>query len=92
MNGQFAQRHRDQVLLMQLTEVGVPTSYDKVQLAALMMRYTGQDIMKDIEIVIRCWKLTPHQLLLQAKDIWANGFRPEDLKENGSQWDAKPGE
>lgn len=92
MNSQFAQRHRDTISVMHLAEIEVPTSYDKVQLAALMMRYQGQELIQDIEVVIHCWKMTPQQLFLQARDIWANGFRPEDLKEYGSGWDAGSGE
>mgnify|MGYP000995657473 CR=1 FL=1 len=92
MNDQFAQRSRDSVMLMQLAEVAEPTSYDKVLLGALMMRYQGQPLLQDIEILIRCWKLTPKELYRQCRQIWADGFRPEDLKEDGSSWDAKPGE
>lgn len=92
MNDQFAQRARDHAVLMILAEVAEPTSYDKVQLAALMMRYQDQPLLKDIELVIRAWNLTPKELYRQTREIWANGFRPEDLSQEGSAWDAKPGE
>ena len=88
----FAQRHRDTIILMKLAEVAHPTSFDKVQLAALMMRYQGQELVQDIELVIQSWKLTPKELFLQSREIWANGFKLEDLREDGSGWDAKSGE
>ena len=93
MNNDYAQHFRDKVILMQLAEVAQPTSYDKVMLGALMMRYQADSRkLEDIELVIRCWKLTPKQLYKECREIWANGFRPEDLQSSGSAWDAKPGE
>jgi len=93
MSDDFAQRSRDKVMLMQLAEVAQPTSYDKVMLAALMMRYQADPgILEDIGIVVHGWKMTPKQLYKECREIWANGFRPEDLQSNGSAWDAKPGE
>lgn len=90
---EFAQRSRDKVILMQLAEVAQPTSYDKAMLGALMMRYqTDPGTLPDIELIIRCWKMTPKQLHKECREIWLNGFRPEDLKSTGSAWDAKPGE
>lgn len=92
MNDQFARRYRDNVMLLQLAEVAEPTSYDKVQLGALMMRYQGQPLLKEIELVIRAWRLTPKELFRQSREIWVNGFRSEDVKVEGSSWDAKPEE
>lgn len=89
----FAQRSRDKVMLLKLAEIAQPSSYDKAMLGALMMRYQGDPgTLEDVELIVRCWKLTPKQLYKECREIWANGFRPEDLQSNGSEWDAKPGE
>lgn len=92
MNKEYAQRNRDAIMLMKLAEVAIPTSYDKVMLGALMMRYPVGDFQGDIQIVVRSWRLTPMELFHQCKQIWATGFRPEDLQGEGSAWDAEPGE
>ncbi len=92
MNAQYAQRSRDRIILMKLAEVAEPTSYDKVMLGGLMMRYHMGDFRDDIELVIRSWNLTPKQLFLQCREIWSHGFRPDHLEDEGSSWDAKPGE
>jgi hypothetical protein len=92
MNDQFAQRSRDIALLTQLAEIAEPTCYDKVMLGALMMRYQGQPFLTNIEVVIKTWKLTQKELYRQCRQIWADGFRPEDLQTEGSSWDATPAE
>lgn len=92
MNDQFAQRSRDKITLMQLAEVAEPTAYDKVILGALLMRYPSGDFSEDVRLVARCWKLTPKALFLECRRIWADGFRPEDLQEEGSAWDASSGD
>lgn len=92
MNAQYAQRSRDSIILMKLAEVAEPTSYDKVMLGGLMMRYHMGDFRDDIELVIRSWNLTPKELFLQCREIWAHGFLPDHLEDEGSSWDAKPGE
>lgn len=93
MNQQFAQRSRDQVMLMTLAEVAGPSAYDKVMLGALMMRYQHDPgFMQNINLVTKAWNLTPKALYLECRTIWANGFRPEDFTAEGSAWDATAGE
>lgn len=89
MSNDFAQRSRDKIVLMQLAEVAEPTSYDKVMLGALLMRYQADPgRLEDIELVVRSWKMTPKQLYKECRTIWADGFRPEDTDLAGSGWDS----
>jgi hypothetical protein len=89
----FAQRHNDKIILLKLAAAYPPTSYDKVMLGALMMRYKDNPEMnEDVELVIRAYRLTPKELFLQCREIWASGFRPEDLASSGSSWDSTTNE
>jgi hypothetical protein len=93
MNPMFAQRSNDQALLYRLAEVSKPSSYDKIHLAALMMRYREAGEFHDhVNLVVKSWNLTPRQLFVQTREIWANGFHPDSMSESGSSWDASSGE
>ena len=85
----FAQRSNDRIILLKLVQANPPSSYDKIMLGALMMRYRNDpSFYPDIEIAIRTYRLTPPELFRQCREIWANGFRPQDLSTDGSAWDS----
>ncbi|MGA1718558.1 MAG: DUF3288 family protein [Aquiluna sp.] len=92
MNDQFAQRSRDYNILTILAEVQQPAACEKVQLAALLMRYQGDGFVGEIDKVLSRWGLSRKELFSQSREIWLNGYRPEHLYGEGSAWDAKPGE
>lgn len=86
----YAKRAQDKVIILKLAQAYPPSAYDKVMLGALMMRYKDDpDIYPDVELVIRTYRLTPKELFKQCREIWASGFRPEDLNAGGSAWDAQ---
>lgn len=89
MNQAFASRSRDNVLLMTLAEAAEPSAYDKVMLGALLMRYQDDPgFLANIHTVVKAWKTTPIILYKECREIWANGFRPEDTRLAGSGWDS----
>lgn len=86
----YAQRANDKVIILKLAQAYPPSAYEKVMLGALMMRYKDDpDVYPDVLLVIRTYRLTPKELFKQCREIWASGFRPEDLDAGGSAWDAQ---
>lgn len=92
MSSDFAQRQRDEVILLQLVQSAPnPTVYDKAILGSLLMRYLGDpDMGLKVAVVIRAYGLTNSQLLSQCINIWRNGFRT-DVAGSGSGWDTTDG-
>lgn len=77
----FAQRGTDQDKIELLESVQEPTKYDKVQLCALIMRYGGdQDISTRLCDLAADWEHSPATLMLECREIWLSGFRPDNLE------------
>lgn len=93
MSNDFASRSGDLVSLQMLAELAEPTSYDKVMLGALLMRYQHDpSFLPQIQLVVRAWKLTDKALFEQCRDLWNHGFRLNSETSQGSAWDANSGE
>lgn len=92
--GDYAQRQRDSVILLQMEEVTIPTAYDRVILGALLMRYqingdpSDTSFLDRIDSVLNCWHLSRQVLYNSCRQIWADGFRPPNFFESGSSWDS----
>ena len=85
----FASRSKDLVSLHMLAEVAEPTSYDKVMLGALLMRYQHDPgFLPQVQLVVRAWKLTEKELFQQCRDLWDHGFRLDSETAQGSAWDS----
>ncbi len=93
MSNDYASRSKDLVSLNMLAEVAEPTSYDKVMLGALLMRYQHDaSFLPQVQLVIRAWGLTDKALFEQCRDLWSHGFRLDSETAKGSAWDASSGE
>lgn len=93
MSNDYASRSRDHVALQMLAEVAEPTSYDKVMLGALLMRYQHDpSFLPEVQLVVRAWGLTDKALFEQCRDLWNHGFRLNSETAQGSAWDANSGE
>ena len=89
----FASRSKDLVALQMLAEVAEPTSYDKVMLGALLMRYQHDaGFLPQVQLVVRAWKLTDKALFEQCRDLWNHGFRLNPETAQGSAWDSSSDE
>lgn len=93
MLDQYASRGRDFVLLESLAEIAEPTSYDKVMLGSLLMRYQHDPgFLPQVQLVVKAWNLTEKSLFEQCRDLWNHGFRLDAENDQGSAWDANAGE
>ena len=70
-----------------------PEDLDFINLARLINRYTnfpGEiEIKKDIEKILKFWKITKNELFSKTKDIWSKSFRPSNTNKDlvGSGFD-----
>lgn len=88
MSNQFVTRLIDSGLLNLLAGIEDPSSYEKVILGTLFMRYQEDpEIRELLDSVIRKWNMTPKELYLQCKSLWQDGFRPTEQTISGSSWD-----
>ena len=70
-----------------------PDDLDLINLARLINRYSnfpGEDEMKkDIEKILKFWKISKDQLFSKTKNIWSRSFRPSSTNKDliGSSFD-----
>ena len=70
-----------------------PEDLDFINLARLINRYTnfpGEfEIKKDIEKILKFWKINKKELFLKTKNIWSKSFRPTNTNKDlvGSGFD-----
>ena len=70
-----------------------PVDIDYINLARLINRYTnfpGEiEIKKDIEKILKFWKISKNELFLKTKNIWPKSFRPTNTNKDlvGSSFD-----
>ena len=70
-----------------------PEDLDFINLARLINRYKdfpGEiEIKKDIEKILKFWKITKKELFLKTKKIWSKSFRPSNTSKDlvGSGFD-----
>ena len=71
----------------------IPESIDFINLARLINRYSNfpgeTDIKKDIEKILKFWKISKNDLFLKTRNIWSNNFRPSNTNKDlvGSGFD-----
>ena len=70
-----------------------PEDLDLINLARLINRYHGfhgeMEIKKDIEKILKFWKISKTQLFSKTKNIWSKNFRPSSTNKDlvGSGFD-----
>jgi len=70
-----------------------PEDLDLINLARIINRYTtfpGEiEIKKDIEKILKFWKINKIELFSKTKTIWSNSFRPSNTNKDlvGSGFD-----
>ena len=70
-----------------------PEDLDFINLARLINRYSnfpGEiEMKKDIEKILKFWKITKNELFSKTKIIWSKSFRPSDTSKDlvGSGFD-----
>ncbi len=70
-----------------------PEDLDLINLARLINRYTnfpGEiEIKKDIEKILKFWKISQNDLFSKTKNIWSKSFRPTNTNKDlvGSGFD-----
>ena len=70
----------DKIILDSLISKDNPENVDFINLARLINRYNdfpGEiEIKKDIEKILKFWKISKNDLFSKTKNIWSNNFRP----------------
>ena len=70
----------DKIILDSLISKNNPENVDFINLARLINRYNdfpGEiEIKKDIEKILKFWKISKNDLFSKTKNIWSNNFRP----------------
>lgn len=78
----------DRETVDRLLAAGDPADQDLVDLARLLMRYTGfpgaADLQADLQRLLDRWDLDREALHHRTRAIWAGGFRPGALPTGGS--------
>ena len=70
-----------------------PENIDYINLARLINRYKNfpgeTEIKKDIEKILKFWKISKNELTSITRDIWSNNFRPSNTNKDlvGSGFD-----
>jgi hypothetical protein len=70
-----------------------PENIDYINLARLINRYNNfpgeTEIKKDIEKILKFWKINQNELTSITKKIWSNNFRPSNTNKDlvGSGFD-----
>ena len=70
-----------------------PENIDYINLARLINRYNNfpgeTEIKKDIEKILKFWKIKKNELTSITKKIWSNNFRPSNTNKDlvGSGFD-----
>ena len=70
-----------------------PENIDYINLARLINRYNNfpgeTEIKKDIEKILKFWKINKNELTSITKKIWSNNFRPTNTNKDlvGSGFD-----
>ena len=83
----------DRYIIDSLITKEEPEDVDFINLARLINRYTnfpGEiEIKKDIEKILKFWKITKIELFSKTKDIWSKSFRPSNTNKDlvGSGFD-----
>ena len=71
---------RDKNIIDSLITKDNPENIDYITLARLINRYKnfpGEiEIKKDIEKILKFWKISKNDLFSITKNIWSNNFRP----------------
>ena len=83
----------DRYIIDSLITKEEPEDVDFINLARLINRYTnfpGEiEIKKDIEKILKFWKITKNELFSKTKIIWSKSFRPSNTNKDlvGSGFD-----
>ena len=73
----YARIPDDTATLKLLEAVREPTETDKINLAALILRYAGlPDLEAPAVDVAMAWGYSPEELMIECREIWLNGFHP----------------
>ena len=80
----YAKLPSDDTALQLLEAVQEPTNLDKINLGALIMRYAGFSEMQSRAVdVAMAWGYSPEELMVECREIWLNGFRPQVNEQQG---------
>ena len=84
----------DKIILDSLICKENPENNDFINLARLINRYSNfpgeVETKKDIEKILKFWKISKNELFSKTKNIWSNNFRPlsnDDKDLVGSSFD-----
>ena len=83
----------DKIIIDSLITNEKPKDLDLINLARLINRYNnfpGEiEIKKDIEKILKFWKITKNELFSKTKVIWSKSFRPSNTNKDlvGSGFD-----
>ena len=83
----------DKNIINSLITKKTPEDLDFINLARLINRYNnfpGEiEIKKDVEKILKFWKITKIELFSKTKDIWSKSFRPTNTNKHlvGSGFD-----
>ena len=83
----------DKNIIDSLITKKIPEDLDFINLARLINRYynfPGEiEIKKDIEKILKFWKISQKDLFAKTRKIWSNNFRPNNTSKDlvGSGFD-----
>ena len=83
----------DKKIIDSLITKDKPENIDYINLARLINRYNNfpgeTEIKKDIEKILKFWKINQNELTSITKKIWSNNFRPSNTNKDlvGSGFD-----
>ena len=84
---------RDKNIIDSLISKENPDDLDLINLARLINRYSkfpGEiEIKNDIEKILKFWRISKNDLFIKTKNIWSNGFIPDNTNKDpvGSGFD-----
>ncbi len=88
----------DRGIIDRLLAKELPSSSDLIELARLFIRYQefpgANDIKTDLSKLLNFWGISREELNSKVREIWANGYRPGDHKDEvvGSGFDTTENE
>ena len=83
----------DKRIVDSLISKEIPEDFDLINLARLINRYDNFPgeiaIKKDIEKIMKFWKITRDSLFSITRELWSNSYRPSDTNKDlvGSGFD-----
>ena len=83
----------DREIINRLLVKESPVSPDLIELSRLIIRYEGfpgaKDLQSDLSKLLKIWGFSKDELNSKVREIWSNGYRPGDFKDEvvGSGFD-----